>query len=468
MLKLEIVRVLPALLPLLLLSACVAYQPQPLAPTNLAAARAERSLDAAAVTRRVNRMVPTAQWDGSHWDRLTLFAAALDNSPTIAASRAALQTAITAARAARIRTGPTLTLTSEYSVHPPESSPWLFGGVFDFPIETAGRRRPRLTSIDLAVTGARQDLAETIWGVRMAIRRALTDRLIAARQIALFDAIIAVRQRQFAVVERRVVAGAASRADLERVRADAADAVRRRADAGTLANSADAALAAAIGIPANAVTGIALTWDNFDAPLPAPAAPDANARAAALASRADVLKSVVAYDQSDADLRGEIAKQYPAISIGPGFTWERGLVKLPVNVGLVLPPLDLNRSAIAAAQARRTEAGVRLESTVATAQSEIDRAYAAAAEARHLLVSVRSGEIPAADRLAAQADRELAAGSIDRSEWAAAAAGARLARASELDALARVQASDATLEDALRRPLWGPELAINAGNGTTP
>jgi outer membrane protein TolC len=179
-----------------------------------------------------------------------------------------------------------------------------------------------------------------------------------------------------------------------------------------------------------------------------------------VAARPDVLKAVIAYDISEADLRGEVARQYPSISVAPGYTWERGLVKLPFNIGLVLPPLDANRSAIKAAQARRAEAGARMEASVASAQAEIDAAQVAVVQTRGILDKVRSAELAAAQRLAVQADRELAAGSIDRSEWAAAQAGAGLARAAELDALARVHAADAGLEDALRRVIAGPETQI--------
>ena len=176
-----------------------------------------------------------------------------------------------------------------------------------------------------------------------------------------------------------------------------------------------------------------------------------------------MLKAVVAYDQAEAELRGEVAKQFPAISLQPGYTWERGLVKLPFSIGLVLPPLDLNRHAIDAAEAKRAEAGRRLEAVVATAEAAIDAALVETHAARASLLHIRTVERVAADRLAAQADRELAAGAIDRTEWAAAQAGAREARASEIVALARVHAADAALEDALRRPLEGPEMLIEAG-----
>jgi CRISPR system Cascade subunit CasA len=207
------------------------------------------------------------------------------------------------------------------------------------------------------------------------------------------------------------------------------------------------------------IAGKALLWDGFDAPAPQPIA-DAAKRLAALTGRADVLKATTLYDQAEASLRGEIARQYPAISIGPGYTWERGLVKIPINLALVLPPLDGNRGAIAAAEARRAEAGANVEASVAAAAAAIDLALADTRQARAQLAQVRSGELPAAQRLALQADHELAAGAIDRGEWAAAQAGAGLARLTELDALAVVHAADAELETALRRPVEGPELAI--------
>ncbi len=455
-----IVRALPLLL---LIAGCAAYHPAPLAPVAIAQREAEARLDAARVAPLVAAIAPDAAWNGNDWDRLSLFAAMLQGNADIAAARTGIATARAARRAAGVRPGPTLTLTAEYAGKAPEASPWLFGGSIDVPIDGGGRRASRLAIADLGITAARYDFAETVWMTRMALRRALTDRLVAARRQDEAAAIVAVRQRQFDIVARRVAAGAASRAELERVRADAADGVRKGAEAAAQIVTADAGLAAALGVPATSLAGLVLVWPDFETPPPAVAMPDAAQRQAALAARADVLKAMIAYDQAEADLRGEIARQYPAINIGPGYTWERGLVKLPINFGFALPPLDGNRGAIAAATARRAEAGGRLEAVIAGAQATIDGALAGAVQARRTLAAVRSGELPAAQRLARQADSEVAAGAIDRGEWAAAQAGARLARLSELDALAGVHAADAALEEALRRPVAGPELAIRTG-----
>jgi CRISPR system Cascade subunit CasA len=292
--------------------------------------------------------------------------------------------------------------------------------------------------------------------------RALAQMLIAQRQLETSAELIALQERRLAAMERRVTAGETSRADLERVRADLADARRRHADADTKLKTGTVELANGLGVPSSALAGKTLVWDDLEAPAPAGSV-GAQERRTSLLGRADLLKSIVAYDQAELDLRGEVAKQYPAITVGPGFTWERGLVKIPFNLGLSLPPFDLNRKAIAAAEARRTEAAARLEADYAAVAGAADTALAEERSAFAALSELRRLDLPVASRLAAQADRELAAGALDRADWGAARAGMLVVRLQELDALVREIAAEAAIEDALRKPLSGPELLIGKG-----
>lgn len=446
------------------MAGCAHYAPQPISSAVLVS-RPTR-FDGLALGQEVQRLAPSAHYDPQRWDRVTLLAAALLYNPDIAAARATVASAQAAARAARASAGPTLTLSSEYAGAATEASPWLFGGALDIPLDLGGRRRTRIDGAVLAVEVARYDYAEAVWTTRMAVRRALASRLVAERQVTALDAALSLRQRQFAAMERRVNAGEAPRTDLERVRLDLADTARRAQEAGVQIVVATAALAATTGIAPTSFAHAQFIWDHFDEPAP-PVAVTGDTRIAALVSRSDVLKAVAAYDASENDLRSEIAKQYPAISIAPGYTWERGLVKLPFNIGLALPPLDLNRRAIAAAETRRAETGKRLEAVLATAGVALTAAEIELSAATKSLQAIRSGELVGARRLAQQADRELKSGAIDRTDWAAAQGGLAAARLSELDALARLYTATAALEDAARRPLEGPELAITA-NRTLP
>ncbi len=441
------------------LAGCVRYVPQPVSPAVIATERATRGFDPVVLAARVKALAPEATFDPARLDRLALFAALIDGNADIAAARASVIRAQAEERAARAPTGPTLTLTTEYAGAAPEASPWLFGGAVDVPLDIGGRRGARLDTASLKTAMARYDYVEAVWSARQSLQTSLINLMIAVRQAGAGRALTALRERHFAAVSRRVATGEATRADLERVRADLGDTQRRTADAEARIAAETRAISALTGVPATMLSASALVWDGFDDQF-VDAAPDPVARQSALVARADILRAVAGYDESEANLRGEVARQYPAISVGPGFTWERGLVKLPFTLGLVLPPLDLNRRAIEAAEAKRAEAGRVLEAAVANASAAIDAADVEVGAARTALLTLRRDELPAARRLAAQADRELRAGAIDRADWAAAQEGVWVARLAELDALARVHSAETALELALRRPLSGPELAI--------
>jgi len=151
-------------------------------------------------------------------------------------------------------------------------------------------------------------------------------------------------------------------------------------------------------------------------------------------------------------VRLEVANQYPALRIQPGYTYERGLVKLPFGVNLQLPPFDFNRAAIAAAEARRAQAGVKLESTQATILGDVDRTATALSGQIAAERITGSRDVPTARHLAQVAAESRRAGEGDSVDEAAAAATSieteiALLEASRLAWLALVD-----LEDALRRP----------------
>lgn len=440
---------------------CARYSQQPIDPAGGVQAHAVRAVDAALLDRTVRAIAPRATPKSAELDRLSLFAAILLLDPKVESARAAIESAKAQARASSKAPGPVLTLTSEYANDPATRSPWLLGGAIDVPIDAGGRRVARLATADSVVLVARYVFAETLWAERMAVRRALVDSMIARRQADLVGAMSVLRDRQVAALERRVAVGAAARAELVQAQLAQASVARLASDTYQRRVQADQAIAGLLGLPETALAGFVLRWDGFDTPLPDPlstVAPDA--RAQAIVARSNVLKALASYDQAEANLRGEVARQFPAIVVSPGYTWERGLVKLPLSIGLALPPLDFNRSGIAAASAKRTEAGKQIESEVAAAAAAIDAATAERRQAMAMLERVRNTDLPRAGRLATQADAELGFGSIDRGEWALAQIAVLQLRMSELDALARVQAADAALEDAMQRPLEGPELMI--------
>jgi CRISPR system Cascade subunit CasA len=430
-------------------------------PAAVAASYGARTLSLEAARAEVQSLAPKANWDGRHWDRLSLFAIAMVNNPTIVEARAKAASAARALKAARVPPAATLTLTSEYANDPGATSPWLYGATLDVPLDIGAARISRVGAATFAARSAHYDYMEAVWSVRMALRRAVAARLLAAREVEISAALAQTRELQRAAAERRAAAGETSRTEFARVSAEASADSRRLTDARARLAAADSALAAALGVPSVALQNLDVSWADFDAPATPEAATLAAAKQAAVLGRADILRAASAYDHAESNLRAEVARQFPGVQIGPGYTWERGLVKLPFTLALVLPPLDLNRAAIRAAEAGRSEAGAHLEASVVQAVSAVDMAIAEHGAAQAALAKVRDVELPAAQKQGRQADDAFAAGEIDRAEWGASKALAQQGELAALDALRRAQEAQAALEDALRRPLEGPELAID-------
>ena len=205
-----------------------------------------------------------------------------------------------------------------------------------------------------------------------------------------------------------------------------------------------------------------LVWDALDNP------PDVDEkilqhwRDDALLARADVHSAVVGYSLAEEALRLEIAKQYPDVRLGPGYTWDHGVKRLQFNLSLALPILNRNAGAIGEAEARRVQAGTRLEGTVATAYQEIDTAIRQWKLARVRLAEAHGAVYEAAQRIYAETERGFEAGGNDRTELVAARIARTLTELQVLDAVRTAQEALAVLEDSVRRPLEGPELALSA------
>ena len=423
------------------LAGCATYTPQ---PPDLAALPAK-----VAAARLPEREV---------WTTADLLAASLASNPQVQDAAAHYRSLVAAARTARTPPPPTLTLTAEYSKDAGGTSPWLLAGLTDIPLDLGGRRSSRVATADLGALQALYDYGEAVWTVRMAIARARIERTEADQVIAAAERLVALRRDRVARLSHRVEAGEDARIIALLAQTDLVAAERRLADVHAQRAQAEAALAKALGVEPAVAQALKL------APSDAPSIPStlsAQRREAAL-NRRDVLRVVTDYDIAEQALRLEVAKQYPAVSIGPGYTWERGVTKLPFNLNLALPPRDLNRSAIAEAEAKRAEAGRKLETTQANVLGAVDLAGAALAAADANRARALAQDIPVARRTAASAQASLAAGETDRTDQLAADAALADAELTALDLKRVAELAGADLEDALHQPFDPAETTVLA------
>ena len=401
--------------------------------------------------RRAAAILPPSL-DGRAWTAAELLAEAARRDPALAEAKAKYVTARAAARASRAGPPLGLTLTAEYAMAEPR--PWLYGLGVDIPLDRGARRSERLTAADLGPLRARFDYADALWKTRMALTRALIERRFAEQFSVEAGAAEAVRRDRAERFERRVAAGEDERAQALAARTDLDVAQRRMEEALGRRVAADAALAAALGAPTSAVRTLALA-----PPTSTTESDVASAGRAAALARPEILRAAADYDLAESGLRLEIARQYPDVHLGPGFVYDHGVAKWPLNLALTLPPRDLNRASIAEAQARRQEAARAVESAQASVLSAVDAAEAALKTARAATRAIETRTLPTAEAQAASAARAVAAGAADRVDELAARVQVLEARLTLLDALKAEALARLDLEDALHTPFDPAEVA---------
>ncbi len=440
-----------------LLAGCQSYHAAPLSPDAHAAALESRSLD----DPRLHRFLTAAGAPDpvSSWDLTTLSLAALYFHPALELARADLAEALAGVRTARQLPNPSLGFEDlAFTPRAPAGARWTVAPLIEFTIETAGKRRQRTAVAESLVTAARADLASAAWQVRAGVRDALIALWTAQRRADLSQRRAAASAELAAALERRVAAGEESQLELVRAHSaaqQAAVAVDQAERDRVLARSR---LAAAVGLPARALDGVALDLAALDRTDPAMLAPPADAQVrAALTSRSDLRAALADYAAAEAGLALAVADQYPDLTLSPGYSWDAGAHRFLLLPASELPVFNRNQGPIAEARAHRQAVAARFDALQAQVLGAIDVAQARCTAARRALdgsdVVMHSEE-----EHGRRTDRLFAAGEIDRGDLLAARLERLAAEEVALNSEVDVREALAAREDALEQPVFGPAL----------
>jgi outer membrane protein TolC len=433
---------------LALLGACASYAPKP--------------LDMQAGQQRfASQRLDNTGSDSRQWDRAQLLVAAAEHNPKLRVARAQLQAASAATITAHALPNPTLSLGSEYTLSQTAESPWLWSITTDWLLDAGLRRQLRTQLADNAVRAARLDYAEALWMVRSELRAALLSYLSGEQRSQLLTNAVTDQERLLGLQRQRVTQGEAAAAEALQVELELTRARSTLVDNNRQQSAALAQLAQAAGVSISALQQQRFIWDDL---IRIPALDEAallKQRDAALLSRTDLERAVLDYQSRELQLQQAVRQQYPQVSIGPGYTWDHGVHKASLGVSLSLPIFNRNRGPIAEAEAARTIAGEQAMAVQARAVNEID----AAQQAYQSAVQVLQGVVQQSDvttTLLQQTERALTLGAADQSTVLAARLAASAQSLAVLNAVEVMQQALGQLEDALRTPLSGPELQLNA------
>lgn len=431
----------------------------PRPPADRAGFRA-RTLTDPGLHAYLERTLPARPPAGSpqSWDLSALTLVAFYYHPDLDQARALVRLAEAGVRTAGARPNPSLfNLGPTYNFDAAAAvSPWIVGVldgfILDIPIETAGKRGKRIAQAQRLTEAATLELARTAWHVRSRVRSALVEYLLSRQDLDLLAEEERIRAEAVFVFEKLLAVGDVSRPDVDTARVNLANTrlAIRTAEGRVTAGRVD--LAAALGVAVSALDGVGLAWPDLAMPPTEAEVASAAIQRAGLLNRLDVRAGLARYAAADAGLRLEIARQYPDLHLGPGYTWDQGANKFGIGVTLELPIFNRNQGPIAEAEARRTAAAARFLGLQADVIAETDKALARYRSARIELTEaeVALGLLRSQE---AAVRRGLELGEQDRPALVGVRLQRLVAARNRLEALRKTQAALGMLEDAVQRPL---------------
>ncbi len=436
-----------------LVGGCATYNPRPLNPPDEANAFAARSLDDPALQQFMaahGGAGLTTNWPPPAWDLRLLTLAAFRFHADMEVARAKLAASEAAVITAGARPNPTVGFSPTYDADAAGGvSPWTLGFTLDVPIETAGKRGDRIGQARHAANSARLAFVTAAWQVRSRVRRTLVDLQAATLTEEILARKQAAENQAVELLEARLKAGQSSLTEVQLVRVAAAQSALQLRDAQRQATQASVRLADAVGVPANAVARLPLSFAASDR---LPSADEAGAaRRETLLNRADVLGALADYEASQSALQLEIARQYPDVHLGPGYAWDQGQNKFTLRISFTLPVFNKNEGPIAEAAAHRREAAANFAAVQARVIGEVELAFAGYRDALRKLETADTLLDGQRARMKSAQD-SFAAGAADRVELLQAQAELGTNELARAQTFSEAQLALAQLEDAMQRP----------------
>jgi len=441
------------------LGGCVSYHPAPLDPQHNVEQFAARRLDDQALQTDLARLAPqaAASWPPQQWDRGELLAVALVRNPELAVARARVRAAATHEVTAGQVLNPDIQLQSEYGAHG-EQHPWLYGVALDEVLRSPGRRHLEQEIARLDTANTRFELMDEVWTLRRELITALSDWESAKRRLTLLERLAAAEDKLRIGELKRVQAGEDSPSESVTAEQACIETEQQQVEARAAADAAQVAAAKALGFPPDTLNALQFAWPDWGTPPSLSEEERGQARERALLSRSDLEAAMGEYSIAEAHFKLAVKRQYPQLTLGPGYYWDHGISKFPLDIGFTLP-INGNKGEIAETRATRDVAGKHMLAVQADIYGEI----ASAERAEHLArTSTETAErrLENARHQAAHSELSLHLGESDVMTRVGSEILAIRAELAVLEMRAQLQTARNKLEDVLHTPLSGPEVAL--------
>ncbi len=330
----------------------------------------------------------------SGWTPRDLSLAALYGRAELDEGRATLAGASAAGQVAGLRPELSASVDVERASRADEgkSTPWTVLFTAGMTFETGGKRGARLARAKAGILSAQLRLDAMGWAVAQEATQAAVALAGAELDVRDADAEAAALRSALELLRDRYTEGRISQADLALIETDERTAALAAVQARRSRTEVRGMLARTLALPP-AVLASLVVRDDSTGTAACDVRDTANTNALqslALRHRFDMGAVLADYTVAEGDVRVEIARQYPDLTLGPGIGWDQGIVRWVLSIGTLAIPRARNRGPIAEALARRQAQAARVHALQDSALVTLDAAMLGCDDARRELVATDS------------------------------------------------------------------------------
>lgn len=297
---------------------------------------------------------PTNNWPITEWDLKGLTLAGVYFNPEINVALSELEVQRAGELIAGQRANPSVGIPLEnYSGS--ADSPWLIGLVFDFLFERK-EKRDAVMQLAIAKTNAAEiKLHQQIWTIYNSLHRNLIEYFAARKQKEMLQAQQVLLQDNLELLTRRKELGQVSQFELSRVRLELQHVQLQLSDQDYLINNTFHNLIAKTGLQVDKFDKDNFRFESIEKNLAAIEKDEKQLREELLNNRYDIRVKLKEYESHEAALKLEILKQYPDITLSPGFIFDQGSNVWALGASWVLPLFHNHEGEIEQALAKRKQ-----------------------------------------------------------------------------------------------------------------
>lgn len=288
------------------------------------------------------------------------------------------------------------------------ANPWVAGSTVGLTIPISGRLEAERALANAGLAATLDRLAALEWATRSALRELWIEWSAASLHAELTEALIARLHHVASLADLQEQAGSISRVEARlfdvELAAHEADMIAISARQSALELQLRSMLGLAPGTPLTLMPSITF----------APRTTSMDELMRSLDTSNPELKAIRAeYESAENALRMEVRKQYPDLTIGPGYGSDQGDNRALLGVSLPIPLWNRNRQGVAQASAMREVAKGRFETRYEQLASALELARTRIESERTRRELIESRVVPLADAQEADLRRTAELGRVD-------------------------------------------------------